>query len=140
MCSVIALACMQSLFFFRFSEGSACKRERRELSVSHLQSCAWSFACLACFSQQLKKKERLLIVCNCLRILYYCQKFHHILTYMYRIPVNQKLYFKIYVTLLTMQVTYLRRKALQTILRQVQMSKTVTVTKGWWETSQRIVR
>ena len=45
-------------------------RETRETRVaaspvSCLQSCAWSFACLRCFAQQTKEKERLLIVQIC---------------------------------------------------------------------------
>ena len=51
----------QSLFFSRFSESSARARERRSREtsetraapspVSHLQSRAWSFACLAPFAR-----------------------------------------------------------------------------------------
>ena len=42
----------QSLFFFRFCEGSAR---------------AWSFACLACFARRTKKKRRLLLDCISVR-------------------------------------------------------------------------
>ena len=57
----------QSLFFFRFNEGSVRSRESREtraaaFPVSCLQSRAWSFACLARFDRRTKKKERLLVV------------------------------------------------------------------------------
>jgi len=67
--------CEQSLFFFRFSKGSARERERwaakprdaRDESgsaspVSRLQSRAWSFAGLRRFARMTKKKERLLVV------------------------------------------------------------------------------
>ena len=56
------LDCEQSLFFFRFSKGSARAREKRGLPVSRLQSRAWSFACLGRFARRNKKKERLLVV------------------------------------------------------------------------------
>ena len=62
--------CEKSLFFFRFSEGSACAvsvewrgGETRERGP--LPSRAWSFACLALFSRWTKKKEILLIVYVC---------------------------------------------------------------------------
>ena len=71
--------CKQSLLFFRFGKRSARARERwaaklrdarretRETRaaaspVSHLQSRAWSFACLGRFAWRTKKKERLLVV------------------------------------------------------------------------------
>ena len=63
--------CEQSLFFFRFSKGSArarasVKRRRRENEggspSSRLRSRAWSFACLGRFARRTKKKERLLVV------------------------------------------------------------------------------
>ena len=59
------LDCEQSLFFFRFSEGSARVRERgwrKPRDGLRLQSRAWSFACLAHFARQTKIKERLLVV------------------------------------------------------------------------------
>ena len=81
---LIALDCELSLFFFRFSKGSARAREhwaakprdarneggspRRKKSrllscpSRRLQSRAWSFACLGRFTRRTKKKERLLVV------------------------------------------------------------------------------
>ena len=66
------LDCQQSLFFFRFSKGSARARERwaakprdarnKSSPVSRSQSRAWSFACLGRFARRTKKKERLLVV------------------------------------------------------------------------------
>ena len=63
----------QSLFFFRFREGSARARElwaakpqesRDEGGdpVSRLPSRAWSFSCLERFARRGKKKERLPVV------------------------------------------------------------------------------
>ena len=49
----ISLDCEQSLFFFRFSEGSARARERAS-PISRLQSRAWSFSCLVRFSRRTK--------------------------------------------------------------------------------------
>ena len=66
-----SIDCEQSVFFFRFSKGSARARElRRETRetmaraspISSLQSRAWSFACLGRFARRTKKKERLLVV------------------------------------------------------------------------------
>ena len=74
---LVYVDCEQSLFFFfRFSEGNARARERRETGemraaarrekwtsfVSRLQSRAWSFACLARFDRWNKKRGRLLVV------------------------------------------------------------------------------
>ena len=68
-CATLAVACEQSLFFFRFSMGSACaralsgeaarreKRVRRASPVSRLQSRAWSFACLGRFARRTKKRD-----------------------------------------------------------------------------------
>ena len=64
----IAMDCEQSLFFFRFSQGSARARKLRDersegaYPVSRLQSRAWLLACLARFARRNKEKERLLVV------------------------------------------------------------------------------
>ena len=67
------LDCEQSLFFFKFSERSACTRECRVAkprdarnegasSVSCLQPLVLSFSFLARFTLRTKKKDRLLVV------------------------------------------------------------------------------
>ena len=70
------LDCERSLFFIRFSEGSAregveqLSRETRETRAtareaspfSRLQPCAWSFSCLATFARRTEKKEKLVVV------------------------------------------------------------------------------
>ena len=75
----LVLDCEQSLFFFRFSKGSARARERwartegegrnveRDArteggSPTRLQSRAWSFTCLGRFARRTEKKEKLLVV------------------------------------------------------------------------------
>ena len=74
LCSVLAVRmlfkdntqdCEQSLFFFRFSEGSACARERRAtarnedgaFSASCPLSRAWPLLSLSRFARRTKKKE-----------------------------------------------------------------------------------
>ena len=74
----VCVDCEQSLFFFRFSEGSACAVRRwdartRASPVSRRQSRAWSFACLALFARWTKKKERLLVVYVCEAELVLCR-------------------------------------------------------------------
>ena len=70
----ITIDCEQSLFFFRFSEGSTRERQaakpreaRNEGGLKKWKSPgdevgAWSFACLVRFARRTKKKERLLVV------------------------------------------------------------------------------
>ena len=59
------LDCEQSLFFFRFSKGSARAQERLAAKLGDARNesvTAWSFACLGRFARLTKKKERLLVV------------------------------------------------------------------------------
>ena len=45
------LDCEESLFFFRFSEGSTRARERLAAKTRATRARAWSFACLARFAR-----------------------------------------------------------------------------------------
>ena len=61
--TITSVNCEQSLFFFRFSKGSARARAAKPRDARNaLKSRAWSFACLARFARRTKKKERLLLV------------------------------------------------------------------------------
>ena len=86
-CVTSPLNCEQSLFFFRFSEGSA-----------RLQSRAWSFACIAQFARWTKKKVRLLVVyitfrASCLlRVMWtiFCSEWGHHLIVSLRVSMTPR--------------------------------------------------